>query len=137
MIAPVSEGTGPITEPTPPSEENRKSAPPDSGFESFAGAYQSRIWSHDEMRPGVTELTGSDPGGGTYTFEQDGQVYSGELVDCEVSSPFALLCSWRDDFGVGRAALTFDEERRGFVGTWWDEGSEENPHPWIGIRTEP
>jgi hypothetical protein len=135
MIAPVSEQTSSGATSEAPAEKAPDSDSPTSAFESFAGSYESRIWSHDEMRPGRTEFDGQR--GGTYTFEQDGQVYTGELLDCEPSSPYQLACSWRDDFGAGRAALTFDEERSGFVGTWWDDGNEENPHPWIGVRPTP
>ena len=138
LIAPVSEeASTALTDPAP-TKEAPESTSAVSGLEALTGHYDSQLWSNGEMRPGHTELGASRAmWGGLYTFEQDGQVYTGELLDCELSNPNELVCAWRDDFGTGHASLNFDEDLGGFAGTWWSDGGEDIPHPWTGIRTEP
>jgi hypothetical protein len=138
MIAPVSEeATSAPGEPAP-AKEAATPKPAQSGLEALAGAYDGQLWSNGEMRPGRVELgVSSTSWGGLYTFEQDGQIYTGELLDCELSNPVELLCAWRDDFGTGHASLIFEEDLRGFAGSFWSDGGEDTPHPWTGARSEP
>ena len=144
VIAPVSEETSRAEGEAEPAKQPGPLAPA-LALTDIAGVYESQIWSQDEMRPGHTEFRApSGNQAGEYTFEQDGTVYAGRLLDCEwqtrvdssgSTSP-VLSCSWQDDFGTGKAAFLFDEARRGFSG-WWLEGDEGEPHPWIGLREGP
>ncbi len=87
------------------------------------------------MRPGRTEFDGQR--GGTYIVRAGRPGLHGRASRLRAleSVPAGLQLARRLR---GRAGSpTFDEERSGFVGTWWDDGNEENPHPWIGVRPTP
>jgi hypothetical protein len=131
-IAPGSQATSDVAL---PSTKERKPESVESPFAAFEGSYSGEFWSEQEMRPGRTEFGGAAEHGGTYSFVKDGMIFRGDLVRCEVSSAVELACAWEDELrAAGHASFTFEEDHRGFAGLWWEDGDEENGHPWTGVR---
>ncbi|MEJ1158125.1 hypothetical protein [Prosthecomicrobium sp. N25] len=99
-------------------------------------AYDGEIYSGKAFMPGATEFqAGPDGLSGRYAFTEPGaEAIEGTLERCTSPKPRVLLCRWRDRYGTGSLALTFEEGLQRFEGYWWADGQTKVRAPWWGRR---
>ena len=103
--------------------------------EQALGNYQSRILSAGILVSGTTEFRKTREGSleGSYTMNEEGEVVSGKLSQCQAIQVRVMRCIWNDKYGTGNFEGTFSENFSIFNG-YWGEESLEPIFRWSGSR---
>jgi len=75
---------------------------------------------------------------GSYSIRQDTQhTFRGELYGCKILGSQELICTWKDEAGVGKSKFKFSKNFNTFEGYWYNNtDASKKQHYWSGIRSQ-
>ncbi|PKL25273.1 MAG: hypothetical protein CVV46_16415 [Spirochaetae bacterium HGW-Spirochaetae-2] len=68
---------------------------------------------------------------GSYSFKDRDVITDGTIKDCQVESPWSMVCTWQDKYGTGGLRVLFDSNGGAFSGFWGLENDKTMIH-WNG-----
>lgn len=83
---------------------------------ALAGCHQGEVSDGSSRHPITTRF--DRDGGGSYTFDYEGDRVHGALSACRAVEAGGLHCRWRDPFGAGDLHVQADADGSGFRARW-------------------
>lgn len=88
----------------------------DGTVTTLAGCHQGEVSDGSARHPITTRFDGE--GGGSYTFDYEGDRVHGALSACRGGETGGLHCRWRDPFGAGDLYVQALADGSGFSARW-------------------
>ena len=128
------------TQPTPtqsaPTQPTSTQSTP-NWFKQIGKSYQGEFWKNGKIVGGSTLFYFSAQTGlsGMYIANQDGNLLTGDLTECQAKQDRTIRCQWREPNQTGEFEATFSSDFLSFKGVETMKG-DSTQHPWQGSREQ-